>query len=91
MLYHSITLKHLENGQGIKMTKVIATYECGDANITVDSSDGDITGQVLFVNGMLAHVLRSELVGCGKMALSKARYNIHKVIAFEHITNARGH
>ena len=70
------------------MTKVVATYTCSEHDITVDSESTDITGEVLFICGMLSHVLRSELVGEGVMPVSKARYNIHKVHSFEHISNS---
>ena len=67
--------------------QVIATYACEKGNITVDSSNMDVTGEILFINGMLSHVLSSRIQSRGITPLGKARYYTHKVLTFAHITN----
>lgn len=73
--------------------QVLATYTCEEHDITVDSSNVDVTGDILFISGMLAHVLSSRIQSHNVSPLSKARYYTHKVLSFEHITNtgSEGH
>ena len=71
--------------------KTIATYTCEQADITVDSSNMDVTGDILFINGMLSHVLSSRIQSTKVSALSKAVYYTHKILSFAHITNKTGH
>ena len=68
--------------------KVLATYTCEEHDITHCSDEQDITGKVLFINGMLAHVLNSKQGKLMHTPISKTPYWIHKVLCFEHITNA---
>ena len=77
---------NLEYGQGISM-KTIATYECAEHDITIDSSSMDVTGDISFVCGMLAHILSSRIESQHVSPLGKARYYRHKVLSFAHITN----
>ena len=71
--------------------RTLATYTCEEHDITVDSSNADVTGDILFINGMLAHVLNSRIQAIKISPLSKARYYTHKVLCFAHITNKKGH
>lgn len=71
--------------------RTIASYECEDNNLTIDSSIPDVTGEILFVDGMLARINESFILKHKISPLTKARYYTHKILAFDHITNARGH
>ena len=73
------------------MTKIVARYTCEEHDITIDSSNLDVTGEIAFVSGMLARITESKIQGSKLSPLSHARYYTHKILAFDHITNARGH
>lgn len=73
------------------MTRTVASYTCDEHDITIDSSDMDVNGEIAFVSGMLARITESKIQGSKISPLSKARYYTHKILAFDHITNARGH
>lgn len=67
--------------------RVIARYTCEEHDITIDSSAGSVTGDISFVCGMLAHITGSEIQASKLTPLGKARYFVHKILSFEHITN----
>lgn len=66
------------------MTKILSTHT---EQVQVEDWDSDITGNVLFINGKLAMVLRSHMVGYGHTALLKARYFKHIVTCYQLIKN----
>ncbi len=66
------------------MAKVLSTHT---EQVRVEDWDSDITGSVLFINGKLAMVLRSHLVGHGRTALVKALYYKHLVTCYQLISN----
>ncbi len=73
------------------MTKIVASYTCDEHDITIDSSSMSVEGDIAFVSGMLARITESVIQGSKRSPLSKAVYYTHKILAFDHITNARGH
>ena len=71
--------------------KILATYECEEADVTLDSSNASVQGDIVFINGMLSRVNDSIIKASKVSALSKTRYFTHKILSFDHITNVRGH
>ena len=74
------------NGQGIKMTKVLSNHT--STTTTVEAFEENVTGEYLFIDGKLAHVLNSKCTGTGIMALSKMQYFVHQVLCYQLISNS---
>ena len=70
------------------MMRVLATIDCSRDDITLDSLDSEVVGDVSFVCGRLARILKAEVVGQRTTPLSRQGYYVHKVLCFEHIINS---
>ena len=68
------------------MTKILSTHT--SSTTTVEAFEEDVTGEYLFIDGKLAHVLNSKCIGTGIMALSKMQYFIHQVLCYQLISNS---
>lgn len=68
------------------MTRILSTHTSDDT--TVEAFESDVTGEYLFIDGKLAHVLNSKCIGTGIMALSKMQYFTHQVLCYSLISNS---